>query len=113
MIVAQGGRGIGPALVEEGEDEAELFLCAPLAELLLCDPAELERRSEEEAEVLVERRELRMAREGGGGRRQGAAVGYDGGAAAAGGGRKGWGRTGKHGPFDFRCKDLIREDLEV
>jgi hypothetical protein len=43
-IVAQGGRGIGPALVEEGDDEAELFLRASLAELLLCDPAELEQR---------------------------------------------------------------------
>jgi hypothetical protein len=70
------------------------------------------RGSKEEAEVLVERRELRMAREGGGGRRQGAANGYDGG-AAAGDGRKGWGRPGKRGPFDFRCKDLIGEDLEV
>jgi hypothetical protein len=53
-----------------------------------------------------------MAREGGGGRRHGAANGYDGG-AAAGDGRKGWGRPGKRGPFDFRCKDLIGEDLEV
>jgi hypothetical protein len=44
MIVAQGGRGICPALVEEGEDEAELFLCAPLVELLLFDSVELVRK---------------------------------------------------------------------
>jgi hypothetical protein len=43
MIVAQGGRGIGPALAEEGEDEVELFHL-PHSRIFSSDLAELEQR---------------------------------------------------------------------